>query len=307
MKKIIIRLLGLVAFAILILTLVPVSAFATSHASQSPSVHHKKSSPHFFWKPGTKRSNVHTTAAASDNLIYNGGAVMGGATNVYAIFWEPTGNVSGSYQSLIERYFNDVGSSALYRVNNQYTDSAGNFPSGSRLAATWTDNGGYPNSPLLDSDIQNEVTHAQSINGWSSSADNIFFVFTERGQDLCFDSSHSSCASNAFCAYHSSFGNGAIYAAMPYAASFNCSTGGKLPNNDDADLTINVTSHEQMEAATDPNPNSGWADSSGNENGDKCAWTFGSVNGDGSNVNFNGHPYLLQQEWSNAIDGCTLG
>ena len=300
MKKRIVRLFVLMMFGRLILALVPTATFA---ASQSSSAHSKKGTPHFFFKPGVKRHKVQ--AAASNNLVYNGGAVMGGTANVYAIFWEPTGNVSANYNSLITRYFNDVGGSSLYHIADQYTDSSGNYPSNSRLAATWTDTGAYPESPLLDSDIQNEVTNAQNANGWSSGGDNIFFVFTESGQDLCFDSSQSQCASNAFCAYHDSF-NGTIYAAQPYAASFSCNPGGNLPNNDDADLTINVTSHEQMEAATDPFPSSGWVDSGGQEIGDKCAWTFGPRGGDGSDVNFNGDPYLLQQEWSNAIGGCAI-
>ena len=303
MKKGIIRLFGPMMFALLMLALVPTATFAASHTSQSSSVSSTKNMPHFFMKSGKHITNVH---AASNNLIYNGGSVMGGTANVYAIFWEPSGNVASGYNSLITRYFNDIGGSSLYHIANQYNDNGGNRPSSSRLAATWTDTGAYPESPLLDSDIQNEVSHAQSVKGWSSSIDNVFFVFTERNADLCFDSSQSECASNAFCAYHDSFGNGTLYAAMPYAASFSCNPGGKLPNNNDADLTINVTSHEQMEAATDPEPSSGWVDSSGQEIGDKCAWTFGTRGSNGANVTFNGHPYLLQREWSNAKRGCSL-
>ena len=279
--------------------------FTTTSFASHPSASKSTFSRHVFWKPG-HRPTTKLAAAAAGNLNYGGGSVMVGTTNAYAIFWEPNGQVSANYHSLIERYFNDVGASSLYQNNNQYTQSDGGFSYGSHLAATWVDNGGYPNSPLLDADIQNEVSHAMSVNGWNSSIDNVFFVFTQSGADLCFDSSHSSCASNAFCAYHSAFGNGVIYAAMPYAASFHCNPGGNLPNNDDADLTINVTSHEQMEAATDPYPNSGWVDSNGQEIGDKCAWNFASRNGDGSNVNWNGHPYLVQQEWDNGISGCTL-
>ena len=37
----------------------------------------------------------------------------------------------------------------------------------------------------------------------------------------------------------------------------------------------NVSGHEISETLTDPR-NGGWWDSKGNENADKCAWTFGS-------------------------------
>ena len=278
---------------------IPVPASAATYSSAKAHHHHH---PHFFYHKGHHwKGGIY---ASGNNLNYGGGPVMGGTVNAYAIFWEPTGNVSASYNSLILRYFNDVGGSGLYHNNTQYTDSNGDIPSNAVLAGSWVDNSAYPESPLLDSDIQNEVTNAQMANGWSSSIDNIFFVFTEAGQDVCFDSTQSQCASNTFCAYHNYFGTNTIYATMPYAASFSCNPQSS-PNNDDADQTINVTSHEQMEAATDPLLNA-WTDSSGQEIGDKCAWQFGSLNADGSDVNWNGDPYIVQEEWDNNAGGCVL-
>lgn len=291
--------LPLVVLALAAIAMIPLSASAVSSSATGYHRHRSHHQPHFFLKPGRLSPNV------GSNLQYNGGPVMTGTTNVYAIFWEPTGNVSSTYHSLIERYFTDVGGTDLYNNNTQYTDTSGNASSNTTLAGSWVDSTAYPESPLVDSDIQNEVSRAQSANGWTSSVDNIFFVFTEAGQDLCADSSQTQCASNTFCAYHNFFGSNTIYAAMPYAASFSCN-GGQGPNSDQAaDETINVTSHEQMEAATDPLLNA-WTDSSGQEIGDKCAWTFGSVNTDGSNVNWNSHPYLVQEEWDNAQSGCVL-
>lgn len=291
------RVFPLLALLTLILAFVAMAVVPSS--ASAATTHHKA---HFFLKKNLRHNAA--SPFAGSNLTYGGGPVMGGTTNVYAIFWEPTGNVSSNYNSLIERYFGDVGGSPLYNNNTQYTDSGGNFPSNTVLAGSWVDTSAYPESPLLDSDIQNEVTNAQNANGWSSSIDNVFFVFTEAGQDLCFDNTFSQCASNAFCAYHNVFGSNTIYAAMPYAASFSCNPGSS-PNNDDADQTINVTSHEQMEAATDPLLNA-WTDSSGNEIGDKCAWMFGSLDANGGNVNFNGNEYILQQEWDNNVSGCVL-
>ena len=292
-------LLGLVAVVAIALSSVTSFAALSTRTAQSHKVHifHSRGNA----QPSSKAASTSTGA----NVTYHGGPVMFGTTNVYAIFWEPpSSSVSANYNSLIKRYFGDVGGSPLYKINSQYPQTGGAFPSNAKLAGSWVDTSAYPETPLLDSDIQNEVSNAQSANGWSSSIDNIFFVFTEQNTDLCFDSSQTQCASNTFCAYHNYFGSNTIYAAMPYAASFSCQTPGS-PNNDDADLTINVTSHEQMEAATDPLLNA-WSDSSGQENGDKCAWNFGNVNPDGSNVNWNGDPYIVQQEWDNVISGCAL-
>ncbi|HEU5380858.1 MAG TPA: hypothetical protein VFV38_36000 [Ktedonobacteraceae bacterium] len=293
------------AFAALAMMPLSASAATISSASRHPA-HHQ---PHFFLKSELhSHARHHSNAIPADtsqNLQYGGGPVMAGNVNVYAIFWEPDGAVSANYNNLILRYFGDVGSSPLYQLNQEYTDSSGGFSTGVTLAGSWVDNSAYPESPLLDSDIQNEVSNAQQANGWQSSIDNIFFVFTEQNQDICFDSSDSQCASNSFCAYHNFFGSDTIYATMPYAASFSCNPGSS-PNGDDADQTINVTSHEEMEAATDPELNA-WLDSGGQEIGDKCAWQFGPTDSQGGDVNWNGDEYILQQEWDNSIGGCNLG
>jgi hypothetical protein len=126
------------------------------------------------------RQNMHPNAGYG-NLRYYGGPVMVNTANAYAIFWEPTGSyVSPTYNSLILRYFGDVGSSSLYHNNTQYTQSSGGYPNNSGLAASWVDTASYPGGTLSDAQIQGEVTRAQSLKGWKSSIDNIFFVFTAK-------------------------------------------------------------------------------------------------------------------------------
>lgn len=282
-----------------VMAILPVGIVTASHSNlkNQPVSQHV---PHLFYKPGSHQARPFS----ANNLIYGGGPVMTGTTNAYAIFWEPGGNVSANYNSLIERYLGDVGASPLYSIANQYMQTGGAFPSNSVLAGSWVDSSAYTETPLLDSDIQAEVTRAQQANSWTSSLNNIFFVFTGSGENLCIDGTQAQCATNTFCAYHSFFGGTTIYAAMPYAASFTCNPGSS-PNNDDADQTINVSSHEQMEAATDPLLNA-WTDSIGNEIGDKCAWQFGSLNGQGADVVWNNNPYIVQEEWDNNTSTCRL-
>ena len=56
----------------------------------------------------------------------------------------------------------------------------------------------------------------------------------------------------------------------------------------------NVSGHELSEALTDPHGDA-WYDSSGNENSDKCAWTFS-----GRLITFtNGSQWKIQGNWSN--------
>jgi hypothetical protein len=57
---------------------------------------------------------------------------------------------------------------------------------------------------------------------------------------------------------------------------------------------VNVSGHEISEARTDPRLNA-WYDSSGEENSDKCAWTFGHPLVTLSN----GTQWKVQGNWSN--------
>lgn len=251
-----------------------------------------------------QRLNHGQPLAAQQDVAYGGGPVMAGTTSVYAIFWEPTGNVSARYNSLIERYFNDVGSSSLYRLARQYTQANGGFPASAVLAGAWLDTRAYRANPLLDDDIQQEVTRAQQVNGWHASMHALFFVFTERNTNVCTDGTRAACTSNGYCAYHSSFGADTIYASVPYVASFDCDSSAS-PNHDDADQAIDNISHEQLEAVTDPFGD-GWIDAAGNEIADKCVDTFGRLNARGGNVLWQGHPYRVQQEWDNQTGSCRL-
>jgi hypothetical protein len=63
----------------------------------------------------------------------------------------------------------------------------------------------------------------------------------------------------------------------------------------------NVTAHELSEAITDPR-GTAWTDQNGQENGDKCAWTF-----NGTVTLSNNSQWKLQQEWSNNAYNSSLG
>ncbi len=75
------------------------------------------------------------------------------------------------------------------------------------------------------------------------------------------------------------------------------------PNgNAAADGMSSVIAHELSEAATDPQLDA-WYDSVGDENADKCAWSFGTTslapNGSKYNVTLGARQFLLQRNWVN--------
>lgn len=240
-----------------------------------------------------------------ETMIYHGGAVMDGITNVYLIFWQPTRNVAIGYNNLIMRYFQDVGSSRLYKNEAQYPNASGKVPIGSVLVGVFNETRPYPHRPVVtDSDLQNEIAQVQQAKGWVSNRHNIFFVFLESKANFCTDLDLKTCTSTGFCAYHG-FNGSLLYVPMEYIADNNCAPLPASPNHNVADMTINVASHELLEAVASPYAKGWFNDKTNDEISDACGGVFGPLKANGANEIWNGHPYLVQEEWSNAINGCT--
>ncbi|HEV3310178.1 MAG TPA: hypothetical protein VG815_06655 [Chloroflexota bacterium] len=265
-----------------------------------------------------------SVGGSAGNLIYHGGPVEH-VNTTYAIYWVPSGYaVSAGYESLTNGFFHNVAAASgqttnVYESDTQYSDGSGKISYSSAFGGAYVDTSTLPLAGCVDapatacvndSQIQAEIAKDIVAAGWSSGPTHEFFMFTAKGIGSCTDVTSTTCAFTTYCAYHSWIGSGSnvtLYANMPYAdtSSSTCDSG-QHPNGDDADATINVASHEHNETITDEQ-GSAWYDSSGNENGDKCAWNFGAAQGQSGaeyNQTINGAHYYLQQEWSNVSSGC---
>ena len=276
--------------------------------------------------PAHGRANKPVKTSGTSNLIYHNGPVMQTNT-VYAIYWLPPGySMQTSYQSIIDGFFKNVAADNGKTSNVYYSDTQYWGPSlqpisyNSTFAADIEDTTGLPPSGchdrytsvcLTDGQLQTEIANVIKANNLPTDGSTEYFIFTPKNVGSCYG---HSCAYSSFCAYHSNFststGGEVLYANMPYAAWVPQACGsGQSPNGNDADSTINVTSHEHNETITDP-LGTAWYDSSGNENGDKCAWNFGTTLGGSAGAEYNqvinGTDYYLQQEWSNHSSGCVL-
>jgi PKD domain-containing protein len=261
-------------------------------------------------------------AAPIGQLVYHGGPVVHDG-HVYAIFWEPPGySFPAGYRTAIAKYFADVAADSgkrtnVYSVNRQYGDAAG--PAAYRVAfeGSYTDTHAPPANGcanpqtsvcLNDDQLALELRSFVAAAGLPTGLARQYFLFTPPGVGSCFDASSDPCAFTDYCAYHSYTGaSGTIlYAVHPYVTAVPSCDVGESPTGTGADAVLNVVSHEHNEIITDPT-GGGWFDASGAENGDKCAWTFGTLQGPAGGV-FNqviaGSGYLLQLEWSNLHAGC---
>ena len=102
-----------------------------------------------------------------------------------------------------------------------------------------------------------------------------------------------------FCGWHSWSGTVA-YGFVGDSSNATWCQGQSAPTpngNVGADSYLNVLTHEIEEATTDPLLNA-WYSQNGNENADKCAWSYGVTgNSNVSNYTWNGSNYLIQQEF----------
>jgi hypothetical protein len=323
MKKMGLRLTKLFALATLVL-----AATASSGSAAAPARPHLLGVvPHN--SENALRELSPLSATSSGALPYNGGMVMHTSTS-YAIYWFPSGHpLNPTYENTINQYFSDVAAASgrsdnVYSAATQYYDETGPILYSAKFGGVYVDttsplpnhcDDGFNSICVTDTDLQAEVQHVLAVNGWHGGTTNVFFVMTPTGVGSCADGTSTECSTNDFCAYHNDFtdssGEHVIYANEPYEGAGNgCDGPGQgFPNNADADVTINTISHEHNESITDPFGDA-WIAPDGEENGDLCAYTYGSplgtVGGQPYNQQINGHDYSLQQEYSNDDGGCVL-
>ena len=232
--------------------------------------------------------------AAVGNMTYHGGPVQH-IQKIFTIFWGTGSSFPAGYQATINQFVQDLSGSPYYAIAGQYGDMTGSIAPSLSYGGTWLDTTNiFPNAALSYSDLLAEVNRAKIANGWTSDANTYFQVYTPSGIASAF---------GGICGVHF-FGNPAVGQILfPQPG---CFSSGPYPNNLTVDMAIAISAHEIMETVTDPQGD-GWyfVDHAG-EIGDLCAWNFGARAGDGSNVTLNGHNYVIQQEWSNAVSGCAM-
>jgi serine protease len=235
---------------------------------------------------------------ATSPLLYHNGPVQ---TNpkMYIVFWGSSWNTStGDPKGVAARmksFLGIIGGSRWLNSVTQYTQSGGAHVGNAAgsLAGSYVDTTSSPPSRPSQSQMAAEAAKAAAKYG-DYSANAAYIVALPHGIK-------PSGFGTQYCAYHSSTtaaGHTIAWTNDPYFPDAGASCGANSVNaNGPLDGVTIVAGHEQGETETDPFPNSGWLDSSGAENGDKCAWTNLE-----NNPNAGGYP--TQPLWSNANNGC---
>jgi len=261
----------------------------------------------------------------SKNLSYHGGTGGIGvetAPQIYLVLWgsQWTNNDPSGEAAILQSFYGAVGGSSWLASVTQYCQgvASGTVTCGTsgahaeNQAATfggvWADGGSAAPSHPTQSQLAAEAVKAAAHfnNTLAGSNDSVQYVIaTAHGNS-------SSGFGTQYCAWHSSTSSSAgniAYTNLPYITDAGASCGANFNGlGANAGITI-VGGHEMGETITDQFPSSGWLDSNGAENGDKCAW-ISSGQGASANISLSGNLFPVQSLWSNAFNsgagGCVL-
>src|SRR6516225_6840268 len=260
-----------------------------------------------------------------NGINYNGGPVLqGNPVPIYLIFygnWNGTGSNTQATVSLVQHFLNSLGKTPYEEINSTYGDTTGNVSGNVNVGGTIFDTGSQGNK-LNNNRLSAIVTRSFS-NGLPTDANGVYLVLTSSNV-----SERGFCSS--FCGFHTRQTlNGTdikwAFVGNPDRCPSGCEIQTTGPNSPatgvgGADGLINVLTHEQEEAITDPDLNA-WFDNSGQENADKCNFNFGptqtcaagslcSAAGNSAGANFNqtfgGNNWMIQQNFENANGGACV-
>jgi hypothetical protein len=268
---------------------------------------------------GTKPSSVGFSAsgfagnnkAGTTGINYHNGPVLLNTVNVYYIWYGNWSN-NASAVTILTALANGLGGSAWFGINKTYYQGSTTkqYVSGAvHYNGSINDNYSQGTS-LTDNKVETVVSTAikngLGVTSGKPDANGVYFVLTSA------DVNETSGFCTQYCGWHtygtiSTTNVKYAFVGNPDRCPNACEWQTTSPNgNAGADGMASIIGHELSEATTDPNLNA-WYDSRGEENADKCAWTFGSTskasNGSVYNVTLGSSNFLIQQNWVNTPPG----
>ncbi len=251
------------------------------------------------------------STSPTSSILYHGGPLLTGANNgptVYVIWygnWAQGNNTdTATGQSLVTSFLKGLGGSPYFDINTTY--SGNGYTVGGGVTYGGQCSVGYLyGSRLSDSKVQSTVNSAISTGKLPNDPNGLYFVLSSS------DVSENSGFCTRYCGWHTHAtlaGTDIKYSFVGNAARCinACAAQSIGPNgNAGVDGMISVIAHELEEATSDPDLNA-WYDSSGAENADKCAWTFGQTlyvapNGAYYNMTVGGLNVLIQRNLAHNV------
>jgi hypothetical protein len=221
-------------------------------------------------------------------LNWYGGPVQH-STTVVPIYWGTkwgNSNFVGDKVTGLDYLYSHVGGSSYLHTNSEYYDGSGNVNTTSvSKNSNFTDLSAAPSGAPSTTTVLNEV---KKETGGNPVAGAYYPVYSDQPR-----------GSAGYCAWHSAGTINGIPVKFGFFFSLDgdpgCDPGSPSSTGHSQGLAAlaNVSGHELSEMLTDPQLNA-WYDQKGNENADKCAWTFNGL------VTIGNQSWKIQGNWSNA-------
>ena len=251
-----------------------------------------------------------------------GGIGVETTPKIYLVLWgsQWTNNDPSDEATILENFYSGVGGSSWLNSVTQYCQgvatgtvfcNGAGTPAGNQsviYGGVWADNASAAPSRPSQSQLAAEAVSAAAHFGNTLAGSNAsvqYVIATATGNN-------ASGFGTRYCAWHSSTSSSSgniAYTNLPYITDAGGSCGANFNGlGPHAGITI-VGGHEMGETITDQFPSSGWLDSNGAENGDKCAWIT-SGQGASADITLSTGTFAVQSLWSNAFNsaagGCVL-
>jgi hypothetical protein len=273
------RWLSLAALLLCALSLTAQDAMQTQDVNKNSN---KKEPP--VLGPHWSRDAGHGKNASSNpDMSYHGGPILP-SVSVEAIWWGSSWpSYSGDEITGMDSWYKAVGGTSYAATVNEYTDNAGQS-----VTTSITYQGHIVDSSSVPKHLSTSAVLGEVCKVITKPVANAYYpVYVDKAR-----------GGANYCAYHSWGSCG----GTPVEFGFFFKPDGDAGCNPDSTVAgqseglqadANVSGHELSETRSDPNGNA-WYDSSGEENGDKCAWTFG-----GPYVLLGTAKWKIQGNWSN--------
>ena len=241
------------------------------------------------WTKDMHAAQVHL-ARRSANMTYHGGKIMPAATTKAFFRGVGWGTYSGDKMTGIDSWYTGYSGSNYAKTVTEYTGTNGTVGTSISHQGHYVDTSAETSkggTAAVLAEVCSMITASNTV--IDASGNGYYALYSDQPRGTA-----------GYCAWHSAgtCGGKAIQFAFFWKldGDAGCDPGDTSGLHSQGLTAIaNVSGHELAEAMSDPASPGAWYDSSGAENGDKCAWTFGAPL-----VTFsNGSQWKVQGEWSN--------
>jgi Phosphate-induced protein 1 conserved region len=251
---------------------------------------------------------------AASGILYHGGPVLGAVpghpVHLFYIFYGNWAGTDPGGPAIMTDFAQNLGGSPYWNILSTYVEpNTGTTIQNALILRNAVYDPGSQGTNLNDHTLQLVVQKWIGNGAFTANPNAVYHVLTSS------EVNETSGFCSSYCGFHTHMSFNGVDIKYSFIGNpVHCTNYGGVadcqgdshnisqsPNNDPGvDAMISVIAHESEEATSDPDLNA-WYFSDGEEDADRCAYTYGTThpagNGSDYNVTLGGRNYLIQQNW----------